>query len=274
MARPIWSGSISFGLVNIPIKLVTASREQDVSFHMLSPDGKCRLRRKLVCPETGEEFDFGQTAKGYEVAPGQYVLVKDEELKKIKPETGRTIDILDFVEASQIDPLYYERPYYLVPAEGGGKAYRLLLQAMRNQGKVGIAKFTMRSKEYLAALRPEGRAICLETMRYTDEVVPQDDLEGLPGKVELDKRELQAAEKLIEALVRDFEPEKYRDAYRDRVLELVESKRRGAEVKEVADDEEPPRIINLMEALERSLKQTRGAAAAGRKPPTRRRKSA
>jgi DNA end-binding protein Ku len=274
MPRPIWSGAISFGLVNVPVKLYTATREHDVGFHLLSPDGKCRLRRKLYCPETGEEFDFNQTARGYEVSPGQYVLVKDEELDKLRPEAGRTINIVDFVDQSQIDPLYYDKPYYLVPSEAGARAYRLLLEAMKKQEKVAIAKFTMRSKEYLAALRPEGRVMCLETMRYSDEVVPVEDIEGVPGKVEVNKREVETAEKLIEALVEDFKPEKYKDQYRDRVAEMLEGKKRGEEVRQVADEEEPPRIINLMEALEKSLKETRSHAGGSKRPTSKRRKSA
>src|SRR2546426_4331174 len=169
MSRAMWSGSITFGLVNVPIKLFPAVQDKDVHFHMLSKDGKCRLRRKLVCPETGKEYDFKETARGYEIAPDQYVIVHDEELRNLKPEAGRHIEITDFVDLEEIDPVYYNRPYWLAPDEKGAKAYQLLLNAMLETAKVGIAKFVMRGKEYLAAIRPREGALCLEIMNFAEE---------------------------------------------------------------------------------------------------------
>ncbi len=258
MARPIWSGTISFGLVNIPVKLFTAVREHDVHFHMLSKDGHCRLRRKLVCPETGEEFDFKNTTRGYEIGPDEYVVVTDKELEALKPEAGRTIEIRDFVELSEIDPIYYERPYWLVPDENGRHGYRLLFEALSRSRKVGIAKLVMRSKEYLAALRPSEQVICLETMRFHDEIVPAEEVAGNFGKGKLNEREVEAAERLVEALVNPFQPEKYHDEYRERVEELLERKAEGKEIRpEPSAPREPTRLVNLMEALQKSIAAAR-----------------
>lgn len=258
MARPIWSGTISFGLVNIPVKLFTAARDRDVHFHMLSKDGHCRLRQKLVCPETGEEFEFKDTTRGYEIAPDDYVIVTDKELESLKPEAGRSIEIVDFVDLDEIDPIYYDRPYYLAPDEGGRHGYRLLLEAMDRSRKVGIARFVMRSKEYLAALRPAGDVLVLETMRYHDEIVPAREVVGNVGKVKVNEREREAAERLIEALVNAFEPEKYHDEYRERVEELLERKAAGKEIKaQPARPREPTSVINLMEALQQSIESAR-----------------
>jgi DNA end-binding protein Ku len=271
MARAMWSGSITFGLVNVPIKLYTAVKEHEIHFHLLSPDGECRLRRKLVCPDTGEEFQFNQTVRGYEIAPDQYVIVQDEELKNLKPDAGRTIEITDFVDLTDIDPLYYNRPYYLAPDESGAKAYALLWQAMKESGKVGIAKFVMRGKEYLAAIRPLDELLCLETMHFDDEVLDAGELVEASSGISVAKKELDVAKQLVKALTTKFEPSKYNDDYREKVKELVEQKAAGEEVVvHEPEAEEAPRVINLMKALEESLQQARKAAPA----PKRRRKSA
>lgn len=259
MARSMWSGNISFGLVNIPIKLYTAVREQSIKFHMLSEDGSCRLRRKLYCPDTGKEFDYKHTAKGYELAPGQYVIVRDEELAKLKPEKSRNIEITDFVELSEIDPVYFNRSYFLLPDESGVKGYHLLLQAMRKKKKVGLATFVMRQKEYLAALRPTDDALMLETMHFADEISHIGEEIDAPPKAEPTRKEQQIAEQLVEALSSEFEPDKYEDTYTQQVRELIEAKAEGQEdvVLAAAEEPEAPRVINLMEALEKSLQQTR-----------------
>ncbi|MEX2670571.1 MAG: Ku protein [Phycisphaeraceae bacterium] len=257
MPRAMWSGNIAFGLVSIPVKLVAAARDRSIHFHMLSEDGQCRLRRKLYCPETGKEYDFKHTAKGYEIAPDQYVLIQNDEIDKIKPDAGRQIEISDFVDLESIDPLYYERPYYLVPDEAGAKAYRLLMEAMTRSGRVGIARFVMRQKQYLAALRAKGEVLMLQTMRYADEVVTEQELDNVPGPMPLDPRELDVAQRLIDALVTDFEPERYRDEYRERVEELVKAKAEGGTISVSAAEEPAPRVINLMDALQRSLDEAR-----------------
>jgi DNA end-binding protein Ku len=274
MARSIWSGNISFGLVNVPVKLFTAVRDQSVHFHMLSEDGRCRLRRKLYCPDTGEEYDFKHTARGYEIAPSQYVIIRDEELDKLRPEKGRTIEISDFVDLQDIDPIYYDRTYYLMPDAQGVKGYQLLLHAMRASGKVGIATFVMRRKEYLAALRPTEKAILLETMHFSEEISQIGEEIDEPPKASLAKKELDVAEQLITALSGRFDPSKYEDAYTQKVRELVEAKAEGEEDLVLAEAGEPeaPPVYNLMEALEKSLQQTRRKPSGRGKAP--RRKSA
>jgi DNA end-binding protein Ku len=266
MPRAIWSGSITFGLVNVPVKMFTAVRDLGVHFHMLTPDGKCRLRRKLVCPETGKEYEYAQTTRGYEVAPDQYIIVGEEELNALKPEAARTIDITDFVDIASIDPIYYNRPYYLAPDERGVKAYHLLHEAMVRAGKVGIASFVMRQKQYLAALRPMEQALCLEVMNFADEIVPLEEIPGTAFAGEVDKRELSVAQRLIDALSGDFEPRNYRDEYREKLLELIEKKAAGEEIVIQPPREEAPRMADLMQALEASLAEVGRSAGKRGKP--------
>jgi DNA end-binding protein Ku len=277
MARPLWTGTIGFGLVSVPVKLVSAVRNHTVRFHMLSKDGQCRLRQKLYCPDTGKEYDFSQTVKGYEVGPDQYVLLSGDELKRLKPDAGRTIEITDFVDLPQIDALYFDKPYYLVPDDKarGAKPYRLLLEAMRKTGKIAVAKFVMRDKEYLAAIRPLEGVLCLETMRFADEVVPADEVYDTERarEAEVNKKELDVAERLIDAMASKFEPKRYKDEYREKLEDLLDKKAKGVEIKEVKGrEEEPPRVINLMKALEESLAKQKKAESTRARTP--RRKSA
>ncbi len=232
MPRPIWSGAISFGLVNVPVKLYSAVSPKDVRFHQLEASTKARIRQKRVSSATGEEVPYDQIIKGYELAPDTYVPIAPEELDALDPKATKTIDIEDFVDLDTIDPIYFERPYYLVPDKGGMKAYALLREAMRETNKVGIARMVLRTKQYLAAIRPKDDALVLETMLYADEVVPEEQLDGLPepGEVEVRDRELQMARQLIESLSTEFEPAKFRDEYRERVLALIEAKAEGQEI--------------------------------------------
>jgi Ku protein, prokaryotic len=227
VARSIWSGSISFGLVNVPVKLYTAVSPKDVRFHQLEEGTGARIRQKRVSAETGEEVPYERIVKAYEISPDRYVVITPEELDALDPKATHTIDIEDFVALDQIDPVHYERAYYLVPDGAGAKAYSLLLEAMRESKRVGIARMVMRTKQYLVAIRPLGAALCLETMLFADEVVPQGALDGLPGpEVEVSERELAMARALIDSLSADFEPERYHDEYRERVLELIEPRPR------------------------------------------------
>jgi DNA end-binding protein Ku len=269
MARALWSGSLTFGLVNVPVHLAPAVRDKGVHFHLLSPDGKCRLRQKLYCPDTGEEFDFSQAVKGYEVSPGEYVLVEKEELARMKPTSGKTIEITQFVDASEIDPALYARPYYLLPDAKSGKAYRLLLEAIRDSGKVGVARFVMRMQAYWAVIRPHGKLLILYTMRYPDEVVADRDVApSIEGRV--DKRELDAAEQLIDALVTEFDPGRYTNEYASAVRELVErpKKGKGAGREKVVHEEAAPRG-DLLDALKRSVHQAQRDEPRRRAPTTR-----
>ncbi|MDQ4048912.1 MAG: Ku protein [Actinomycetota bacterium] len=255
MARAIWSGAISFGLVNIPVKLYSAVRKKTVRFHQLDSADNTRIQQKRVNPNTGEDVPYEQLVKGYELSPDRYVVVRPEELESVEPKKTRTIDIEDFVELEQIDPIYYDHPYYLAPAEGAAKAYALLLEAMKESGRVGIARVVIRSKEQLVAIRPQDDLLVMETLLFGDEVVPPKEVGELDavGEVEAGKREVQMAEQLIESLSTDFDPDRYRDTYRERVLELIERKAEGHEVAIQAAPEAPAEVPDLMAALEASI---------------------
>src|SRR6476646_1918521 len=259
MPRSIWGGAISFGLVNVPVKLMSAVSPKDVRFHQLEASSKARVKQKRVSAETGDEVPYENIIKGYEVAPDQYVAVTPEELESLDPKKTKSIDIEDFVNLDQIDPLYFDKPYYLVPDTGGAKPYALLVQAMKESGMVAIARMVLRTKEYLVALRAVGDAIVLETLYYNDEVVDPDELEGIPHDVDVSDRELKIARQLIESLATEFEPEQYRDEYRERVLELIEKKAEGQEIVLQPQTEEPAQVVDLMAALEASLAAVKDA---------------
>ncbi|MDQ6910058.1 MAG: Ku protein [Actinomycetota bacterium] len=253
MPRPIWSGAISFGLVNVPVKLYSAVSSKDVRFHQLEAKTKSRIKQKRVSSETGEEVSYDDIIKGYELSPSTYVPITPQELESLDPKATKTIDIEDFVDLDQIDPIFYERPYYLVPDKGGAKAYALLRNAMRETNKVGIARMVLRTKQYLAAIRPKDRALVIETMLFADEIVPADELDLPDEDVDVAPREEKMARQLIDSLTTDFEPDKYRDEYRERVLQLIEQKAAGQEIVVEEAGEEPAKVVDLMAALEASL---------------------
>ena len=254
MARAIWSGAISFGLVNIPVKLYSAVNRKTVRFHQLDKaDGK-RIKQKRVRPDSDEEVPYDNLVKGYEIAPDRYVVVTPEELEGVEPKKTRMIQIEDFVELDQIDPIYYDHPYYLAPGTGATKAYTLLLEAMKESGKVAIARVVIRSKEQLVAIRPVGDVLAMETMLFADEVVSPERMEELPDETEAaSKQELKMARQLVESLTGDFEPGKYKDEYRERVLELIERKAEGHEIAVQPEAPQPAKVPDLMAALEASL---------------------
>jgi DNA end-binding protein Ku len=255
MARAIWSGAISFGLVNVPVKLYSATSPKSVRFHQLSSKTGARIRQKRVDPTTDEEVPYEDIVKGYEITPDRYVLISTEELEALDPKATRTIDIEEFVDLADIDPIYYDHSYYLAPAAGGAKAYRLLVDAMRESGKVGIGRVVLRSKQQLCALRPTGEALTLSTMLFGDEVLSPDRLDELDSvnEAEASERELTMAQQLIDSLSSDFEPDKYHDEYRERVLDLIERKAAGEEIAIQPQAEEPAAAPDLMAALEASL---------------------
>lgn len=256
-SRSMWSGSISFGLVNIPVKLFVAIREKNIHFHMLHDQDHARLQRKMVCSADGKEVHPEHTVKGYEVAPDQYVIVHDRELEALAPKASRTIEIKDFVDLDEIDPLYYDRPYYLAPGEHAAKSYKLLVQAMTKSKKVAIATFVMRQKEYLCALRPVNGVISLTTMHFGDEVLPAREVAGV-SDVKVDDREVKMAQHLVDQLSAEFKSSKYHDEYQERVMEMIEKKAKGEEiVTQPAVQERPHRVINLMAALEQSLAEAK-----------------
>jgi DNA end-binding protein Ku len=267
MARAIWSGAISFGLVNIPVKLYSAVSRKTVRFHQLDSADNGRIQQKRVNPRTGEEVPYENLVKGYEIGPDRYVVVDPDELDSLSPEKTRTIDIEDFVDLEQIDPIFYDHPYYLVPGTGAEKAYRLLLDAMDESGKVAIARVVLRSKENLVAIRPRDGVLTMETLLFSDEVIPPDDLDDLPeGGKKTTKRELDMAQQLIDSLASDFEPERYRDEYRDRVLDLIERKSQGEEIVVEAPAEEPKKVPDLMAALEASIAAGKSQGGSKKKP--------
>jgi len=257
----MWSGAISFGLVNVPVKLYSAVNRKTVRFHQLSGKTGHRIAQKRVDPTTGDEVAYEDIVKGYELSKERYVVITPDELEALDPEKSRTIDIEDFVDLGDIDPVYYDHPYYLVPDKGAAKAYGLLLNAMRESDKVAVARVVLRSKEQLVAIRPApGDVLMMETMIFADEVVPPDQIEDLPDAKELkaSDRELKMAQQLIDSLSSDFEPEKYRDEYREKVLELIERKAAGEEIAVQPEAPQPKKVPDLMAALEASLAAVKG----------------
>jgi DNA end-binding protein Ku len=276
MPRAIWSGAISFGLVNIPVKLYSAVSRKTVRFHQIDAESGQRIRQQRVNPESGEEVPYEQIVKGYEVAPDRYVMITPEELESLEPQKTRTIDIEEFVDLEEIDPIYYDHPYYLAPDKGAAKAYKLLLDAMEGADKVAIARVVIRSKENLVALRAHGGAITMETMLFPDEVIQPDELEevaNLDGDVKTTKKELDMAKQLIESLSGEFEPDKYRDQYRDRVLDMIERKAAGETITIEAPAAEPAKVPDLMAALEASIAASRGEPASKDEPKKKTRSS-
>jgi DNA end-binding protein Ku len=255
MARSIWSGAISFGLVNVPVKLYSAVSRKTVRFNQLNAETGNRIQQKRVDPETGEEVPYEQIVKGFELTKDRYVIITPDEMDALDPERTRTVDIEDFVDLEEIDPIYYDHPYYLVPDKGAEKAYGLLLNAMEASGKVAIARVVLRSKEQLVAIRPADEILMMETMIFHDEVVPHDEIEDLPEGKELkvSDREIKMAQQLIDSLSSEFEPEKYRDEYRDKVLDLIERKAQGEEIAVQPEAPAPAKVPDLMAALEASL---------------------
>jgi DNA end-binding protein Ku len=266
MPRAIWSGAISFGLVNIPVKLYSAVSRKTVRFHQIDAESGQRIRQQRVNPASGDEIPYEQIVKGYEISPDRYVTITPEELESLEPQKTRTIDIEEFVDLEQIDPIFYDHPYYLAPDKGAAKAYKLLLDAMAEADKVAIARVVIRSKESLVALRAHDGAITMETMLFPDEVVNPESIEeiaGADGDAKTTKRELDMAKQLIESLSGDFDPSGYRDEYREAVLDLIERKAAGETITIEAPEPERQEVPDLMAALEASI-------ASSKSPPKKR----
>jgi DNA end-binding protein Ku len=274
--RSIWTGAISFGLVNVPVKLYSAVSSKSVRFHQLHAEDGGRVRQKRVCTIDGDEVSFEEIVKGYELGPDRYVVITPEELEALDPKASRTIDIEDFVAIDDIDPIFFDHPYYLAPATGAAKSYRLLLDAMRESGRAGIARVVMRQKQYLCALRAtDDGVIAMSTMNYGDEVVSPETLDELDAaeEAETTDRELTMARQLIDSLSSDWEPDKYHDTYRERVLELIERKAAGEEIA-VQPAEEPAPVPDLMAALEASLAAVKSDGGDSKAKASRPKKSA
>jgi len=268
MPQSIWTGSISFGLVNIPVKLFSAVSRKTVHFNQLDARTNARVKQKRVSSEDGVEVPYEQIVKGYELDSGAYVVVTDDELAALDPKAMRTIDIDEFVDLADIDPIFFDSAYYLAPNDAD-KAYALLARAMEESGKIGVAHFVMRGKRYLAAVRPKDGHLLLSTMVYADEVRPPQEIPGLVDldEVELSDKELEMARQLVDSLGAPFEPDKFHDTYREAVLELIDRKASGDEtVATPLSDDEPDKVIDLMAALEASVaaaKQARGRHPTG-----------
>ncbi len=282
MPRAMWTGTISFGMVTVPVRLYSAVDRKTVRFHQLSSKSGARVVQRRVDPSSNEEIPYEEIVKGYELAPDRYVVIEPAELDALEPKKTKTIEIEDFVDLAQIDPIFYDHPYYLAPGPGGVKPYRLLLEAMRETGKVAIARVVIRSKEQLVAVRPLGDALAMATMLFADEVLEPDRLDEVAqaSEVKTTKRELDVAKQLVESLATDFEPQKYRDSYRQEVLDLIERKAEGKAIAvQPAPEVHAEPAPDLMSALKASLEAVRarerapapGAGASKpRKPPAKR----
>jgi DNA end-binding protein Ku len=261
MARAIWSGSISFGLLNVPVKLYSAVARRGIALREIRESDSARIKHRRVAEGTDEEVPYDKIIKAYEITKDRYVPLNKDELASLDPEKSRAIEVQDFVDISEIDPIYFDSPYYLGPADGAEKAYSLLAQALEKSGKVAISRFVFRSKERLAAIRPGDGVLTLTTMRFADEVVPPDELDDvLPSKKpKIGKREIDMAEQLIDSLTRDFDPSIYRDEYREELLAMIERKAAGEDVVAAPQEErEPTKAPDLMAALEQSIADVRG----------------
>lgn len=275
MARAIWSGSVSFGLVNVPVRVMGATVDRDIHFHQVDQKSGDRLRQRRVSERTGREVPSDRVANGFEVSSGHWVVLSREELEAAEPERTHTIDVEDFVKLDEIDPLQFERSYWLTPAdqEGAKRSYALLRTAMERTGRVAIGRFVMRSRERLVAVRPLQGALALHTMLFGDELVKASKVEGLPVRVKAGDREVAAAEKLIDSLAADWDPSAYRDRHRDRVRKVIDQKAKGEEIV-IEASPEPAAVLDLMAALEQSVAEAKAGRGKARAKPKGRRKSA
>ena len=273
MPRPIWSGAISFGLVSVPVKLYPAVSQKDVSFHQIDKQSGSRIRYKRVSDKTGREIPYERIAKGYEISDDEYVVIDKQELEQFAPDATKRIDIEDFVDLADIDPISYEHTYYLSPDKGGDKAFALLRKAMDDTDKIGVGRVVIRTKQYLAAVRPYGKkAIALETMYFPDEIVDEEEIPALPDRMpKVSDKELSMARRLVDSLATEFDPGKYHDEYRERVLDFLKKKAKGKTITIEEPEKETAAVTDLMEALKASVEgkrkkaKPRRAAANGRK---------
>ena len=274
MARPVWTGTISFGLVNVPVKAFTAVRDHDIHFHQLDKKSGARIRYQKVSEKSGREVDADDIEMGFEITEGRHVTFDKEELEALRPKSTKAIEVTDFVALQDVDPIYYERTYWLAPdGDAASKAYQLLRAAMEAKDRVAIGTVAMRNKQYLTAIRPLDGVLAMSTMRFADEVVPRQDIDELPArKSKPGAKEMRMAEQLIDSLASDWDPEQYEDTYVDELKARIKAKERGKDVVEAEPEEEKQAdIVDLAEALQRSLDEGRRAR---KRPARRRRKSA
>ena len=265
MTRAVWTGSLSFGLVNVPVALFGATEQKSIRFHQFQVGTADRVRSRRVNERTGDVVPYEDIVKGYDLGGGEYVLVSPEEIASVAPGKSRTIDVTGFVDLGQIDPVYFDRAYYIAPPANAGvgvdRAYALLREAMLRASKAALASFVLRERQYLAAIRPRADALVLETLFYADEVRdPVQEIGTLPTDAQWSSQELDTALLLIDAMATDWHPERYHDAYRERLEDLIDTKRAGAVVPEAPPAPEGAPVIDLLQALEASLRATRRSA--------------
>lgn len=261
MPASVWTGYLTFGLISMPVRLFSGARGEQVSFHMLHRDDLSRVKQQLYCPVDEKVIERSETVKGYEYRKGEYVVVEPEEIKKIEPKTAKAMEILEFVDSDQVDPLYFESSYYLAPEDAGKRPYALLAKAMRDTNYVAIAKLTMHNREYTVFLRPYEQGLMLHTMYYEDEVRKMDSF-GTED-VEIKDAEVKVAHQLIEALAADFDPTKYHDTFQENLKQLIQARLEGKEVTEIEKPKKMQPVTDLMSALKESLSR------AEKKPPRR-----
>lgn len=261
MPRPVWTGSVSFGLVSLPVKLYTATENHDISFHNFERGSGERVRHKRVAEESGHEVDYDDIVKGYEIRPGEHVIVETDELDSVEPGRTRAIEIEDFVDLDAVDPIYFQKTYHVAPAdEGSQRPYELLRRALLDADKVGIARFVMRGKQHLVALRTLDDILAIETMYFADEIRDPARIPEVDGLTDIDvnDKELDMARQLVDSLSSDWDPTSYADTYRERVLELLERKAEGESIVTESKEPESDNVVDLMAALEASLEEARG----------------
>jgi DNA end-binding protein Ku len=279
MAASVWSGYLTFGLISMPVRLFSGARSSGISFHMLHRDDLARVKQQLICSADGKVIERSDTVKGYEYRKDEYVVIEPDEIKKIEPKTAKTMEILEFVKTADVDPLYFESSYFMVPEEAGRRPYALLTKALEESEYVAIAKVTMHNREYTVFLRPYNGGMMLHTMYYSEEVRQVESF-GAPD-VELKDAEVKVAHQLIEALAGDWEPEKYHDTFQENLKKLIETKLEGGKIAEVEKPKKLAPVVDLMAALKQSLAEMEGKkkpaahatqehAAAGKKSRSRR----
>ena len=273
MAHAIWSGAINFGLVTIPVKLFTAVKTDDLSFNMLHKKDEGRIKYERVCSVDGQPVPWDEIVKGYEYEKGQYVLLTDEDFAKVNPEATQSVDIVEFVELDRINPMFFDKPYYLEPTKQGRHAYALLREALAGSNRVAIARVVIRTKEYIAAVKPLEDALVLELMHWANEIVPAATLD-LPGGENLPEKEMQMARMLIDTMsVNEFEPEKFNNQYHDALLTMIEARAEGKELPKAKKAPVRSKVVNLMDVLAQSLEESKKRRGAdGEKPAAKRRK--
>jgi DNA end-binding protein Ku len=284
MAHSIWSGAINFGLVTIPVKLFTAVRTDELSFNMLHGKDQGRIKYERVCSVDGKPVPWDEIVKGYEYEKGQYVIITDEDFKAVNPVATQSVDILEFVDLDQINPMFFDKPYYLEPSKQGKHAYALLREALSQANKVAIARVVIRTKEYIAAVKPIGEALVLELMHWASEIVETSSLD-LPGNEALPEAEMKMAKMLIDTMsVEAFEPEKFTNRYHDELLAMIDARAQGKELPKAKKVGPRAKVVNLMDVLAQSLEESKARRAGNgraashekneKKPSTRRKKSA